>query len=77
MARAMVSPPTTAVSRVDFLLLKQAVTTISDSISILSDRPQAYIIFVICAPRTRFVGYFLPHTKMRKSRQNGLCVKTA
>ena len=36
-----------------------------------------YIIFAICAPRTRFVGYFLLHTKACKSRQNGFCVKTA
>ena len=34
--------------------------------------PWPYIIFVICAPRTRFVGYFLLHTKARKSRQNSI-----
>ena len=37
----------------------------------------AYIIFVIFAPRTRFLGSFLLHTKVRKSLQNGFCAETA
>ena len=30
----------------------------------------AYMIFVIFAPQTRFLGLFLLHTKVRKMRQN-------
>ena len=37
----------------------------------------AYMIFVIFAPQTRFLGSFLLHTKVGKMQQNGCRVKIA